>query len=206
MASFFRRSKKEQGVVPTAPEQQAPSSVSTETTQPTSQIETAQQIDRVADATKQEQAQPEQQFAQPSTLEAQQRPEVQGPGVRASSGAQKQQPVAPLQPQPKTPERQEIEKLLAEGLTALYQTMNPEEQMRFRQKGAETATAIETMMTTFKATARKVLDLIRDWLSTIPRVNEFFLEQESKLKTDNIIKLQRKLEQEARIKNIGKDF
>jgi hypothetical protein len=48
-------------------------------------------------------------------------------------------------------------------------------------------------MGTFKATARVVLDLIRQWLMLIPRVNRYFLEQESKIKTDRMMTLQRKL-------------
>lgn len=131
-----------------------------------------------------------------------QAPEVQQPGV--SGGSTTQQAAQPLvTATPKTEARQEIETLLSEGLTDIYQTMTPQQQEVFRQKGDEAASAIEQMMTGFKASARKVVDVIREWLSTIPGVNKFFLEQESKLKTDEILKLQRKLKKKERLNKLN---
>ncbi|MBI2411416.1 MAG: hypothetical protein HYV32_06005 [Candidatus Kerfeldbacteria bacterium] len=131
-------------------------------------------------------------------------PEVQRPGVRGTTTAV-QQPVAPVAPivPVKTAARVDIESILSDGLTKIYQSMTPEEQLKFRTKGEESASAIEQMMTTFSATARRVLQLIRDWLATIPRVNKYFLEQESKIKTDRMMKLQRKLRKEQRTKQFG---
>lgn len=128
--------------------------------------------------------------------------EVKQPGV--SGGSTTQQAAQPLATAaPKSEARQEIEALLSEGLTDIYQTMTPQQQEVFRQKGEEAATAIEQMMTGFKASARKVVDVIRAWLSTIPGVNKFFLEQESKLKTDEILKLQRRLKKKERLKQLN---
>lgn len=110
--------------------------------------------------------------------------------------SQQQSGVAAQQIQPKSREREEIEKMLSQGLSQLYQAMTPEQQEQFRTKGEETATAIEQMVTNFKATTRKVLGLIRGWLQFIPGVNKYFLEQESKLKTDDIMKYQRKLQKQ----------
>ncbi|MFC1598030.1 hypothetical protein ACFL2M_00665 [Patescibacteria group bacterium] len=108
--------------------------------------------------------------------------------------------IAPAPAAPKTKTRAEIEELLSDGLSELYQGMSAEEQQKFREKGEEAAGAIEEMVGTFKATAQKVIEIIRGWLSTIPRVNKYFLEQESKLKTDDIMKLQRKMKKDRRIK------
>ncbi|HLD21440.1 MAG TPA: hypothetical protein VJB65_00905 [Patescibacteria group bacterium] len=130
--------------------------------------------------------------------------EIQQPGVTGTQTAQQQTGTAQTI-QPKTAERIEIEKVLSEGLAGLYQSMTPEEQEQFRLKGEEAAGAIELLMHTFKATARKVLSLIREWLATIPRVNKFFLEQESKLKTDKFMQLQKKMRKEERIKKIRRD-
>jgi len=85
----------------------------------------------------------------------------------------------------------EIETVLADGLEAAYQTMTPPQQEKFRRKGEEVAKAIEEMAVKFKLTARRVLRLITDWLRMIPGVNKYFLEQEAKLKTDDILKLHR---------------
>lgn len=114
------------------------------------------------------------------------------PSRRGSANAQ-QQPVVE-----KSEARHEIESVLADGLVDVYKTMTPQEQVAFRQKGEEVAIAIEQMMTQFRATTKKVITLIREWLRMIPRVNRFFLEQESKIKTDDIIKLQRELKKKKR--------
>ncbi len=132
--------------------------------------------------------------AQPELAPAQPQPSE---GAPLPSGGRAQQPAA-VQPVAKSAQRKQIEELLADGLTEVYQGMTPQEQEVFRKKGEAAATAIEELLIGFKATARKVVDIIRGWLSTIPRVNRYFLEQESKLKTDQIMKLQRKLKKERR--------
>lgn len=105
-------------------------------------------------------------------------------------------PVSPAVPTEKSDTRKEIEQLLSTNLTELYQTMSPQEQARFRAKGDEVSSALEQLVRTFTATTKRVLELIRSWLATIPRVNKYFLEQESKLKTDDIMKYQRKKKEE----------
>ncbi len=128
---------------------------------------------------------------------------------RGSSGTQKTvTPPTTSAAQPvveKSAERKEIEEAMSEGLAEVYQAMTPAQQAIFRQRGEEVATKIEVMMKTFSATAKKVVELIRDWLKTIPGVNKYFLEQESKLKTDTILKLQRKKKKEHRDNSIGTD-
>lgn len=103
---------------------------------------------------------------------------------------------------PKTSTRKEIEDVLSDGLSALYQSMTPDEQRKFRAAGEVAAATIEELLITFKATARKVLDIIRSWLAMIPRVNAFFLEQESKLKADKILSVQRRLKKEHKLKSL----
>lgn len=102
----------------------------------------------------------------------------------------------------KTPLQVKYEELMADGLEQAYVSMTPAQQEKFRKKGEEVAAAIEELTVRLKLTARKVLHLIRAWLKLIPGVNKYFLEQEAKLKTDEIIKLgqqemlRRKLEQQ----------
>lgn len=123
-------------------------------------------------------------------------------GVKASKKKKSVQDGQTTTAGPKTQTRQDIEAVLSEGLTELYQSMTPQEQQIFREKGEEAASKIEVLVLTFRASAKKVVEIIRSWLATIPRVNRYFLEQESKLKTDDIIKLQRKLKKDKRIQNI----
>ena len=63
-----------------------------------------------------------------------------------------------------------------------------------QEKGEETANEISAMIRNFKVKVGKVLKLIRDWLHTIPGVNRFFLEQEAKIKTDNILEMAEAIE------------
>ena len=54
-------------------------------------------------------------------------------------------------------------------------------------EGEKTASQIEALLEKGKDVAKKILHLIRQWLHKIPGVNKFFLEQESKIKTDRIM-------------------
>lgn len=89
----------------------------------------------------------------------------------------------------KSPLQMKYEELMADGLETAYVTMTPAQQEKFRKKGEEVAKAIEDLTIRLKLTARKVLHLLRAWLKLIPGVNKYFLEQEAKLKADEIIKL-----------------
>lgn len=91
----------------------------------------------------------------------------------------------------KSPLQVKVEEVMANGLDTTYQSMTPEQQDKFRKKGEEVAKAIEDLTAKLKLTARKVLLLLRSWLKLIPGINKFFLEQEAKLKTDEIMKLGR---------------
>ncbi len=85
----------------------------------------------------------------------------------------------------------EVEKILESGLGDYYQNMPEAAQVRFRKKGEEVSTEIASMVRGFRVKAKKVIKLIHDWLLTIPGVNKFFLEQEAKIKTDQIVELER---------------
>lgn len=154
-----------------------------------------------------EQLQPVEQ--QPGQQEQQPSPEQQGPGVRRTSGQQSPTPL-PVPPVPqqmpavKSDEQKEVESILSANLTEIYQGMTPQEQQKFREKGEEASAEITGLVGQFKASARKVLHIITGWLASIPRVNKFFLEQEAKLKTDQIMKYQRKLKKEKRNKRLGR--
>ncbi len=142
--------------------------------------------------------------AEAAPQQPEQRPTVE-PGVfpKPQRGVPPPPPSAPTAVQPKSATRKEVETVLSQGLTDVYKSMNPQEQEQFRAKGEQVASGIEQMIATFTATTRRVLQLIREWLMLIPRVNKFFLEQESKLKTDEVMKLQRRKKAEQRNKLLG---
>ena len=94
-------------------------------------------------------------------------------------------PVAP----PKDAFAVRIESVLSEDLTDVFLKMSPVQQAAFKQKGEETAGKIQAILASAKVNAKKILDLIRDWLKMIPGVNKFFLEQDAKIKTDRLMLL-----------------
>ncbi len=96
-------------------------------------------------------------------------------------------PVAAPVASPKDPVLVVIEQILSDGLGDLYHEMSPAAQEKFKVKGEETASKIQQMIASARVQARLILKLIRDWLRVIPGVNRFFLEQESKIKTDKIL-------------------
>ncbi len=80
----------------------------------------------------------------------------------------------------------EVEKVLEQGLGGFYAQLPPNAKTVFRQKGEVAATEISAMVRSLNLQFKRALQLVRDWLLTIPGVNRFFLEQEAKIKVDQI--------------------
>ncbi len=93
--------------------------------------------------------------------------------------------------QPKDEVTVELEKILEDDLGDYVAAMPEEARIRFLYKGQETAIAITALVRGLKVHAKKVIELIRAWLLTIPGVNRFFLEQEAKIKTDRVLILEK---------------
>jgi len=89
-------------------------------------------------------------------------------------------------------ERQ-IENFLARDLEEIYLGLPLNKQVEFRKTGEETARKINKLLEHTKINIGKIVVLIRKWLSLIPGVNKFFLEQEAKIKADEIIKLRKNI-------------
>jgi len=85
----------------------------------------------------------------------------------------------------------QIENFLAAGLEDIYLKLPLEKQIEFRREGEETAEKINKLLEKTKINLGKIVDLIRKWLSLLPGVNKFFLEQEVKIKADEIVKLRK---------------
>lgn len=85
----------------------------------------------------------------------------------------------------------EIERILSYGLADLYVKMTPEKQQEFKRVGEETTQRINAMLSETKIKVKKIISLIRNWLSMIPGVNSFFLEQETKIRTDKVMKIKK---------------
>lgn len=87
---------------------------------------------------------------------------------------------------------QKIENILENDLKELYINMPKEKQVEFKKKGEEITNKISILLKEVKIQAKKILNLIIEWLSLIPRINRVFLKQEAKIKTDKIITLKNK--------------
>lgn len=93
---------------------------------------------------------------------------------------------------PQRKERQkQVESILERDLKEIYLSLPDNKKQEFRAKGEETTQKIVDLLERGKAKAREVMKLIMNWLKIIPGVNRFFLEQEAKIKTDEILELGR---------------
>lgn len=95
----------------------------------------------------------------------------------------------------KEPILRQIEDILAEDLEDVYLGMSPQKRQEFKLKGEETASKIKKLMEKVKVNTRKVVNLIKKWLKLITKVNKYFLEQESKIKADRVMKIRNKKEE-----------
>lgn len=82
---------------------------------------------------------------------------------------------------------QEIESILEEDLKELYLSLPAETRGAFKQKGEQVVSTIRTLVQEATVNVKKIFQLIKEWLSMIPGVNRFFLEQEAKIKSDKIL-------------------
>lgn len=92
---------------------------------------------------------------------------------------------------PLTATEQQIERIMEEGLAEFYVAMPPDKQFAFRKAGEETARQINRLLHETKVQVKKIISLLKDWLKLIPGINRFFLEQEIKIKADELLKLRR---------------
>lgn len=83
----------------------------------------------------------------------------------------------------------EVEKILEYGLGDYIPDMPEVARERFLKKGGEVASQLSTMVRTLNVQVNLVVTLIKEWLLTIPGVNRYYIEQEAKIKTDQIVDL-----------------
>ncbi|MEA1962665.1 MAG: hypothetical protein U9M94_00325 [Patescibacteria group bacterium] len=80
-----------------------------------------------------------------------------------------------------------IESILEKGLDNIYLAMSVENRKKFKQEGEKTVVEINDLFERGKATVKKIVNLIKKWFAGIPGINRFFIEQEAKIKSDEII-------------------
>lgn len=80
-----------------------------------------------------------------------------------------------------------VERVLEENLWELYFALPKGTREQFRQEGEKTALAVREAMEAEKVRPGFIHRCIDLWLRIIPRVNPWFLLQEGKIKTDNVM-------------------
>lgn len=88
-----------------------------------------------------------------------------------------------------TKRQKEIEDIMSQDVRDMYLQMTPDKQQEFKAKGEKTASEINNLLDKAKWEVGKIIDLLKKWLLIIPGVNKFFIEQEAKIKADEIIRL-----------------
>jgi len=88
-----------------------------------------------------------------------------------------------------TKRQKEIEEVMSQDLRDIYMQLPPNKQQEFKIKGEETAREINNLLNAAKIEIGKIIELLKKWLFIIPGVNKFFIEQEAKIKADEIIRL-----------------
>lgn len=82
-----------------------------------------------------------------------------------------------------------VEHIMEEGLADAFMELSTIERQEFKIKGEQTALQIRELLKTATVKVKKIFQLIFAWLSILPGINRFFLEQEAKIKTDKIVSL-----------------
>ena len=98
-------------------------------------------------------------------------------------------------PQAKDQLTVDIEKIMEEDLKDVFLELTPIQKQEFKIKGEEIAFKIRNIMRQTKIKAKAILRLVIEWLKVLPGINRFFLEQEAKIKTDRIMALRYKHDQ-----------
>ncbi len=89
-------------------------------------------------------------------------------------------------------ELKKVENILAENMDKVFLSLDAPTQMIFKNKGEEVAKKINVLLQSGQVKIKKVLDLILEWLRVIPKINKHFLQQEAKIKADQIMNLYHK--------------
>ena len=93
---------------------------------------------------------------------------------------------------PQAKMQKQVENVLAEGLADVYLSLTPQKRKEFKKAGEQTAKKINQLLSKTKINIGEIIKLIKKWLSLIPGMNKYFLEQEAKIKADELIKLRNK--------------
>ncbi|MEI8360848.1 MAG: hypothetical protein WCG01_01860 [bacterium] len=110
-----------------------------------------------------------------------------------SSGSRLPLPVPPSLAS--SEQEKKIENILARDVVELYKGLKDADKLKFKKEGETTAKKISSLLDEGKVQVSKIFNLIKNWLSMLSGVNKYFIEQEAKIKVDEIIQLKKGGEQ-----------
>ncbi len=84
-----------------------------------------------------------------------------------------------------------VERVLEEGLSDLYQKLDPAAQAKFRHEGEVTAVRVTELLKEVSVKVVELMRLIRRWLFMLPGVSSLFVEGQAKLKAEKLLRLKR---------------
>lgn len=131
----------------------------------------------------------------PAEVKKDPKPKTAAPLPKIPTNQNAAQAVPPRESQ-KSETLERIEDIMEEDLGAMYENLPEDRKQQFREKGEETAKEIEGMMYKVKVKSKKVFKLMFSWLKIIPGVSKYFLEQEAKLKTDELMDLKEEIDKQ----------
>ncbi|MFH1233074.1 MAG: hypothetical protein V1649_00255 [Patescibacteria group bacterium] len=85
--------------------------------------------------------------------------------------------------------QKQVEKVLESGLEKIYSELPDDKKKEFKIVGEQIAVKISLLLNKTKIKIKDIINLIKKWLSLIPGVNKYFIEQEAKIKADEIVKI-----------------
>lgn len=87
--------------------------------------------------------------------------------------------------------QKQVEKILESGLEEIYSKLPDDKKKEFKIIGEQTAIKINLLLNKTKIKIKNIINLIKKWLSLIPGVNKYFIEQEAKIKADEIVRIKK---------------
>ena len=114
----------------------------------------------------------------------------------ATVGVASTQPTVSI-PLETTSSEQRLRRILSEDMTELMAPLSTDKKQEVQAEGLKAIQKLQLLLRRTHLRFRQVLQLIWHWLKRIPGINRFFLEQEAKKKTEEILEFKEELDKQS---------
>ncbi len=83
-----------------------------------------------------------------------------------------------------------IERIMEQSASEYYPGMPPRLQKKFSELGDRVSLKIEKLLLTKKNHIVDIAHILHEWLKLIPQASPYYLEQEAKIRADEMVRLQ----------------